>query len=286
MPDVRFVTCAALPAPDPDTPRLAAALSARGVEVAVADWRDPSVDWSSAPVTMLRSPWDYVERLDEFLAWAEHAATVSALWNPLALIRWNTHKSYLLELSARGAPIVPTVLLSQGSAAALDGIADAQGWNALVVKPAVGVGARGAGKFELGDPSAQAHLDDLLLRGDALVQPYVRSIAVDGETSLVLADGRATHAVRKQPAAGDYRIQEHHGGRTEPITPSDSLVEFGERVHAVLPAPTLYARIDVIAIGGQWHVMEVEVTEPSLFLEHGPPAATESLVDAIIARRP
>jgi glutathione synthase/RimK-type ligase-like ATP-grasp enzyme len=284
MPDVRFVTCAALPAPDPDTPRLAAALDARGVEVEIADWRDPAVDWSTAPFTMLRSPWDYVERLDEFLAWAEHAATVSALWNPFALIRWNTHKSYLLELSAQGAPIVPTVLLPQGSAAALDGIADAQGWNALVVKPAVGVGANGAGKFELGDPYAQAHLDDLLLRGDALVQPYVRSIAVDGEISIVLADGFATHAVCKQPAAGDYRIQEHHGGRTKAMTASASLVEFGERVHSVLPAHALYARIDVIAIGGQWHVMEVEVTEPSLFLEFGPPAATERLVDAVMAR--
>ena len=93
---------------------------------------------------MLRSPWDYVERLDEFLAWAEHVATVSALWNPIALIRWNTHKAYLLELAAAGAPVVPTVLLLQGSAAALDGIADAQGWNSVVVKPAVAVGGHGA----------------------------------------------------------------------------------------------------------------------------------------------
>ena len=164
---MRFVTCATLPAPDPDTPRLVDALGARDVDVAVDDWRDPAVDWRDTPFTMLRSPWDYVERLDEFLAWAEHVATVSALWNPIALIRWNTHKAYLLELAAAGAPVVPTVLLLQGSAAALDGIADAQGWNSVVVKPAVAVGGHGAGRFDVGDPAGQAHLDALLAAGES-----------------------------------------------------------------------------------------------------------------------
>ena len=123
-------------------------------------------------VTVLRSPWDYVDRLDEFLAWVDHAARATALWNPPALVRWNTHKAYLLELASLGAPVVPTVLLPQGSAAALAGIADAQGWNAVVVKPAVAVGAGGAGRFDVGDRAGQAHLDTLLVDGDVLVQPY------------------------------------------------------------------------------------------------------------------
>ena len=102
MPDVRLVTCAMLPAPDPDMPILVAALSARELAVEVDDWRDDRVDWADCTVTVLRSPWDYVERLDEFLAWAIASQPVTALWNPLALVRWNTHKSYLLELSSRG----------------------------------------------------------------------------------------------------------------------------------------------------------------------------------------
>ena len=233
---------------------------------------------------MLRSPWDYVERLEEFLAWVDHAGRATALWNPPALVRWNTHKAYLLELASLGAPVVPTVLLQQGSAASLAGIADAQGWNAVVVKPAVAVGAGGAGRFDVGDPTGQRHLDTVLVDGDVLVQPYAAAIERDGEVSVVLIDGRATHAVRKTPAAGDFRIHEHHGGTFTAIDLADAPVQLAERVAATLPAPALYARVDVIPIGGTWHVIEVEATEPRLYLEHAPDSATDALVDGVITR--
>ena len=212
MPDVRLVTAAVLPVPDPDLGRLQRALTARTVDVDVAKWHDPTVDWSDTPVTVLRSPWDYVDRLDEFLAWVASRGTCDRVWNPPALVRWNTHKAYLLELAAPGVPVVPTVVLARGSAAALAGIADAEGWNAVVVKPAVAVGAGGAGRFDVGDGAGQEHLDALLVDGDVLVQPYVSEIEREGEVSVVMFDGRATHAVRKTPAAGDFRIHEHHGG--------------------------------------------------------------------------
>jgi hypothetical protein len=282
--DVRLVSCANLPAPDPDTPILAAALEQRGVTVEVRAWDDPSVDWSEARLTMLRSPWDYVDAVDAFVAWVQHVAPHTSFWNPAPLVEWNVHKSYLLDLAERGAPVVPTVVLLCDSAAALDGIADAQGWNTLVVKPAVGVGALGAGRFDVGDPQGQAHLDGLLTAGDVLVQPFVPSIA-EGEVSVVLVDGRATHAVRKRPAAGDYRVQENYGGGTELVDdPPAAAVELAERVVAVLPQATLYARIDMLPIGNHWHVLEVEVTEPSLWLDLAPAECTQRLADATIAR--
>jgi glutathione synthase/RimK-type ligase-like ATP-grasp enzyme len=284
--DVCFVSCGALPAPDPDTPLLVDALRARGCSAEVADWRDPTVDWSDAAVTVLRSPWDYSDARDEFVAWAERTAAVSALWNPAALVRWNTHKAYLLELASWGPPVVPTVVLLGGSTAALDGIAAVKEWDVVVVKPAVGVGAYGAGRFLAGDPAAGAHLDALLREGDALVQPFVSSIELDGEVSVVLVDGRVTHAVRKVPAVGEFRIHEHWGGRTELVAPTPALVELAERVLDVLPWPTLYGRVDVVAIDGMWHVMELEATEPSLWLDLAPASVTGRLADAIVARLP
>src|SRR5258708_2245852 len=227
-----------------------------GARVEVADWRDSTVDWSNAAVTMLRSPWDYVYHLREFLGWAERVSTVSELWNPFELVRWNTHKSYLLELHARGAPIVPTVVLVAGSAASLDAICDAQGWNAVVVKPAIASGGDGARRGEVGDPTLQAHLDALLAAGEVLVQPYVPAVERDGEISVVLFDGRFSHALRKRPAPGDYRVQEHHGGTTELVDPNPGLIELAERVCGVLPTPTLYARIDLVSLGDQWHLIE------------------------------
>jgi glutathione synthase/RimK-type ligase-like ATP-grasp enzyme len=278
------VTCNPLPAPDVDTPLLAAALDAHELRNETRDWRDASVDWSDTRFTMLRSPWNYVDALDEFLEWAEHVATVSALWNPLDIIRWNTNKTYLLDLAARGAPIVPTVVLPRDSAASLDGIADAQGWNTVVVKPAVGVGGYGAGRFDVGDDAGQQHLDVLLPEGDVLVQQYAPSIEDDGEMSLLVFDGVASHAVHKRARPGEFRVHEHHGGVSELAAPSAGLVEFGERVVSVLPEPVLYARVDVVAIGSQWHVLEVEATEPTLFLDLAGDSATARLVDAIIAR--
>jgi len=280
---VCLVTCAELPAPDPDTPLLAAALRDAGRAVDVRDWRDPDVDWSDARMTVLRSPWDYIDHLDAFLDWAARVDQVSDLWNPLELLRWNTHKAYLLDLRARGAPIVPTVVLLGGSAASLDAICDAQGWNAVVVKPAVASGSKGAYRAEVGDRAAQLHLDELLGTGDVLVQQFVPAIEDDGEWSVVLVDGVVAHGLRKRPASGDYRVQEEWGGNTELVEPTASLAELATRVCAILPAPALYARVDIVAIGGNWHVMEVEATEPSLWLDLAPDT-TRLLADAIGAR--
>ena len=274
------MTCAAPPAPDPDTPLLADALTRAGHRVDIADWRDRSVDWSAARVTVLRSPWDYVDHYAEFLAWVERVSSVSEVWNPPALLRWNTHKAYLLELRERGAPIVPTVVLLGGSAASLDGICDAQGWNSMVVKPAVASGGKGALRAEVGDAGAQIHLDELLARGDVLVQQYIPAVATDGEWSVVLVEGRVSHALHKQAARGDYRVQEEWGGTTQRVEPSAALAELATRVCEVLPAPALYARVDLVSVGGRWHVMEVEVTEPSLWL-HLAPDTTRRLADAI-----
>jgi glutathione synthase/RimK-type ligase-like ATP-grasp enzyme len=258
-------------------------LAGAGRAVEVRDWRDSTVDWSDARITMIRSPWDYVDDLDTFLGWAAGVDAVSELWNPLELLRWNTHKAYLLDLHARGAPVVPTVVLLGGSAASLDGICDAQGWNAVVVKPAVASGGVGARRAEVGDPDAQSHLEELLAQGDVLVQQFVPEIEREGEWSVVLVDGRVAHALRKRPAPGDYRVQYEWGGTTELATPSAGLAEFATRVCGALPAPAMYARIDVVSIADGWHVMEVEVTEPALWLDLAP-ATTGLLVDAIDAR--
>jgi glutathione synthase/RimK-type ligase-like ATP-grasp enzyme len=284
MPDVRLVTTTNLPVPDTDMPLVVDALRARGATVAIDDWRDAAVDWSDAPVTVVRSPWDYVDHLTDFLAWVDRAEPVTNLWNPATILRWNTHKSYLLDLGARGAPVVPTVMLTQGGAASLDGIADAQGWNALVVKPAVGVGGEGAGRFDVGDPAGQAHLDALLVRGDVLVQQFAEAIVTDGECSVVVFDGVVSHALRKQAGPGEFRIHEEHGGRTDACTPTAGQVELAERLWRALPAPALYARMDMVQLAGQWHVLEVEATEPSLFLDRVPAAATDRLAEAVMAR--
>jgi glutathione synthase/RimK-type ligase-like ATP-grasp enzyme len=199
-------------------------------------------------------------------------------------VEWNVHKSYLLDLASRGAPVVPTVVLLHDTAASLDGICDARGWNAVVLKPAVGSSAKHSARFDVGDERGQAHLDALLRSGDAVVQPFVPTVLTDGELSLMLVDGVVTHAVRKRPHAHDYRVQEEWGGTSELVAPGAAAAELAARVVAALPAPALYARIDLLAQDGLWWVLEAEVTEPALWLNHAPASATDRLVDAVVAR--
>lgn len=234
---------------------------------------------------LIHSTWDYHEAPDEFVAWAEHVDELSRLYNPASIVRWNAHKSYLLDLAARGVPVVPTVVVKQSAPESVASIADREGWIDVVTKPSVGAGALGAGRWRTDDPAAERALTELLERHDVLVQPFLREIEHTGETSVVVFDDAVSHAVVKVPAAGDFRVQPHHGGAERAVEPTDAEVELA--LHAVAAvreiAPVLYARVDCVTVDGRPRVMELEVLEPSLFLELAPPEAADRLVAALLS---
>jgi O-ureido-D-serine cyclo-ligase len=179
---------------DEDLPPLTAALGARGIAHEVVDWDDPAVDWRRYDAAVLRSNWDYIDRYAEFSAWIERIAPLTRLLNPPEVVRWNTHKGYLVELAARGIPIVPTTLVRPGDA--LPDIGPGE-W---VVKPAIGAGSRDARRFRDQPQAAREHLMQMLARGrDALLQPYLARVDRAGETALLYFGGRYSHAIRKGP---------------------------------------------------------------------------------------
>jgi len=231
-------------------------------------------------VTVVRSTWDYTARREAFLGWAERAAAASALWNPPGVLRWNTHKGYLLELERRGVPVLPSVLVPRGHPVDLPALLRRRGWEEAVAKPAVGLGGVGARRVG-GDAEADArHLEALLAEGDALVQVFAPSVAREGELSLVWLDGAVSHAVRKRPGAGEFRVQPRYGGREEAIEPGPAACRAALRALEACPGPLLYARVDLVEQGGALRVMEVELVEPALFLEPGSPGL-ERLGDAL-----
>jgi glutathione synthase/RimK-type ligase-like ATP-grasp enzyme len=265
---------------------LHAALDARGIAYDRPLWHDTTVDWSFYDLAVVRTPWDYTADRDGFLAWAERAAAQVAVENPPDVLRWNTHKSYLIDLEERGVPVVPTAWLGQGDAVDLAALCTARGWGEVVVKPSVAAGSDGllrVGPAEADRRAAQAHVDELLLSGDAMVQPFRHRIS-EGELSLVAVEGRVTHAVRKLPADGDYRVQGRFGGRYAPEAPSGEAVALAEWILGAVGPPLLFARVDlVLADDGTLELGELEATEPDLYLEHSE-QGTEALVDAIVRR--
>lgn len=265
---------------------LARALAREGVAATSVPWtRQDDAAWASADACLIKSTWDYHDDVAFFLAWTRRVAARMALWNGADVVAWNADKSYLRDLDDRGVAIPPTAFFARGARVDLAALVAERAWSSFVVKPAVGASSEGQWRGPRDRmPDAQRHLDALLEKGGALVQPFLESIVRQGETSIVLFDGAYSHAVRKVPKAGDHRANPVLGARIERVTPSDGDIKLAERALAAAKRPTLHARVDLVTLpDGRSAVMELELIEPLLFLAHADGAA-ERLARCIRAR--
>ncbi|MHB8814222.1 MAG: ATP-grasp domain-containing protein [Steroidobacteraceae bacterium] len=282
-PRVALVSARAARHLDGDLAPLLAALDEAGADATGADWDDPEVDWAAFQLALLRSTWDYMDRFAEFLAWADRTAQLTVLLNPPPVIRWNTDKHYLRELARAGVATVPTQFVEPGESAAeaLERFLREEGTAAeWVVKPGVGAGSRDAARYARSEErTASDHIERLLDAGrSVLLQPYFDQVDLHGETALIYFAGRFSHAIRKGPllqrgtAPTDGLFAQEH---ITPRTPDAAELRIAELALAALPFATpLYARVDLIRSGeGRPRVLELELTEPSLFFAHAPGAA-------------
>lgn len=286
---VAFATCAAWRDLYPEDRELADAVEATGAEVVPAVWDDADVDWASFDLVLLRSTWDYHERIAEFRAWIERTSRATTLRNPASLARWNTDKRYLRRLAERGVPTVPTQWLDAAARVDLAALLAQQGWEEAIVKPVIGLGSSGllrlrAAEAAAGGP-AQAHLDALLADGDAMVQPFLSSLERDGELSMLFFGGRFSHALYKRPPAGEFRVQPYFGAVSIPATPTTAQHAVAEAVLAGVEEELLYARVDLVADdAGAPVLMELELVEPALYFEADPTAVerfAQVIADAV-----
>jgi hypothetical protein len=263
---------------DVDLPLLVSAAKARGLDAEIAVWDDASVDWAAYDVVVVRSCWDYIDRRDAFLAWAQQ---VPRLLNSADILTWNTDKVYLRELAAAGVPVIET----RWDVRRGDDLPDSDEW---VVKPSISGGSKDTARW--GDPQeVYAHSEELIAAGrTAMVQPYVASVDSDGETALIFFGGRFSHGIRKGPL-----LQRGEGVRQDrdqrevisPRAPTAAQLDVAEQVLAAIPSTLgaaeslAYARVDLVtAPDGAPHLIELELTEPSLFLDNAEHGA-ETLVD-------
>ncbi len=267
MLDVALATCVWTPEVDNDLHPLLDALRAAGLSTAALAWDDAGADFASARVTLLRSTWNYSEKPAAFLDWVGRTAARSSLWNPEATVRWNAHKSYLLDLEARGVPVVPTHLARRGDPIALADVMRERGWSEVVVKPAVSGGSRATIRVGPDDHArGEAHLRMLVAREDALVQPYQQSVEGHGERAVVTVERVPMHAVRKSP-----RFLGDPESVSEAVPIEEDERDLVARALRAVPGPLLYARVDVARDpDGRPRVMELELIEPSLFFLQSP----------------
>jgi hypothetical protein len=256
------------------------ALVTQGLSAALVAWDDPAVDWAAFRLCVIRATWDYHLRLPEFLAWAEGVAARTALWNPLNLVRWNSHKSYLRDLERRGVAIVPTVFALHGSSLDLAALLAERGWTQAVIKPAVSASAYATRLVTSATVSdGQAHVDALLAERDMMIQPFLTSVTTTGERSLVYLDGALSHTILRSPALGKGDI----GGKGL-IACDAKEAAFAERIMRAVNGETLYTRVDIARDDtDDLRLMELELIEPWLGLELAPEGPARFA--AAIARR-
>jgi hypothetical protein len=266
---------------DVDLPIIMDAAAARGLDAEIAVWDDPDVDWSSYDVVAVRSCWDYLDRRDEFLAWA---AAVPTVRNTADVLAWNTDKTYLRELADAGVPVIDT----RWDVRHGDELPESAGeW---VVKPSISGGSKDTARWDHPD-DVLAHSEELIAAGrTAMVQPYVPSVDSEGETALIFFGGRFSHAIRKGPLLERGEGVRQDRDQREVITsraPTAAQHDVAEQVLAAIPSSLgradalAYARVDLVTdTDGAPRLIELELTEPSLFLDHAERGA-ELLVDVL-----
>lgn len=294
-PRIALVTCDQFPQLDEDDVVLIAALAKEGMDATVEIWDDKTVDWATYDQVIIRSTWDYAPRRDEFVSWAKSVPNLS---NPANIVEWNTDKYYLKELGEAGIPIVKTLWLdperhftSQAIHTRLPAFGD------YVIKPSISAGAQDTARYQGITAKARGEailqVRDLLRDGKhVMIQPYLTQIDSKGETSLIFIDGTFSHAVRKTAmlARGDAPGESYQQEELALEGANLSYKDFAEKVMEVARATInngetfLFARVDLIPNDdGEPVLLELELTEPTLFLKVHPGA--EDMFAQAVARR-
>jgi O-ureido-D-serine cyclo-ligase len=290
-PTIAYVTAAASRDIDEDLIPLVSALRSAGADVTVAEWDRPH-DWSRFDIALLRSTWDYPQRLAEFLGWAEAVSGKTKLLNPLPAVKWSSDKHYLSDLAEKGVPTVLTKFVGPGENPdrRIAELLTQPDVNEFVVKPAVGAGSRDAQRFgrEETQDAARHALRMLDEKRGVLLQPYLGRVDEVGETSLMYFEGEFSHAIRKGPL-----LKRNEGPTTELFakeaitarTPDAAELNVGARTLRAIPFKTpLYARVDLIRDQqGEPVVLELEMIEPSLFFPFAAGSA-ERFAAAVVRR--
>jgi glutathione synthase/RimK-type ligase-like ATP-grasp enzyme len=279
---ISLVTYSDLPNLDPDDQLLKVALEKRGFVVKPLIW-DQCVSARDSEFCIMRSAWDYHRKYEQFCTWLRETAARTRMFNTPETMLWNSRKTYLAELQEAGIAIVPTVFITNENRQKLCDILKAQGWNEAVVKPSIGLATSGVKKLSASTELSEAemHVDDLLKHSEVMVQQYLASVHDYGERALIFIEGQLSHCVRKAPFQ-KLAVAFEAGERA--VTASEEEIEFASRVLRHLKEVPLYARVDLIRDNSNKPVLiELELVEPSLFLQTNPESA-EKFADAIIER--
>jgi glutathione synthase/RimK-type ligase-like ATP-grasp enzyme len=277
-----FVTMSTRPEIEEDDRPLAAALAKRGALVVSAPWDDETFDWSRVDMALLRSPWDYYQRADDFLGWLERVEDLTQVVNPPEIVRWNANKRYMNELVARGVHAVPTAFIGRNESASLEALCADRRWSTVVLKPAVSADSWETIRVEPARyAEGQAFLERHRPERDIMIQPFIKDVEDGGEQCLVCFGGHFSHAVTKNSA---FKGGRHVGPEGRLVQPEPDTIDMAHDVLRRAGVADLpYARVDLARDdGGRPMLLELELFEPTLFFREKP-GSEERFADVLLA---
>lgn len=243
-------------------------LAQKGLQVSYQIWTDLQVNWPQYDAVILKSPWDYFDKIKEFESWLDLLETGKVrVLNPVNIIRWNSNKSYLLDIEKAGLAIVPTQIVPQHTHFKAAPFFTAWQTNNIIVKPVVSGGAKNTFSITSANASEfENRVNELLEQEAFLVQPFMPEVQSQGEWSLIFLNGNFSHCVLKVPKSGDFRVQHYFGGIIIPTSPPAHVLTYAQKLVQQFAAGCLYARVDGLESNGEFRLMELELIEPFLFL--------------------
>ncbi|MFN3783646.1 MAG: RimK family alpha-L-glutamate ligase [Spirosomataceae bacterium] len=269
MKKIGLVTCERLPQLIEADQQIIPFFSELGIDAEPVIWDNPDVNWSRFDALIIRNTWDYFVKADAFQAWLTRIENWGIpLWNSVDTIRRNAHKFYLQSFEQQGVPIIPTLFSPKGETAVSWEQLKEKGWTEIVVKPAISAGSYETHRLNIAEIN-EKDWATLVGETDQLIQPFLPEIMSDGEYSLIYFNKKLSHAIKKLPKAGDFRVQRQYGGQYAPFLPSLAHLEAAEAVLAQFPESLLYARVDGVFMQGDFYLMEIELIEPDLYFEFG-----------------
>jgi glutathione synthase/RimK-type ligase-like ATP-grasp enzyme len=281
---IAFVTCSTKPDFASDDLHAVQLLQKSGVRVQAVPWDNDFSNWKSFDKVILRSCWNYHLHPEKFLTWLRKLEDEKVnLFNPVKTVRWNLHKNYLQDLAQQKVRIPQTVWLKKGASADLSDLIKQHEWNKAVIKPAVSATAHNT--FLASAEQAkdyQLKFNALLQEDDFLVQCFLPEVQSEGEWSLIFFNKEFSHAILKKPKEKDFRVQNDFGGSVHCEKVPHFALKQAEKILKLVNEPLLYTRLDGIISNNEFVLMELELIEPVLFLEHHPTAAA-AFVSAILS---
>ena len=262
-----LLTCQRLPNLSDSDQSLIPIFKEHGINAEAIIWNAPSIDWTRYDGLIIRNTWDYYTQSERFISWLKTIRDYRIpLSNSVDVVLGNMHKFYLRDFERNGVTVIPTLFSDRNSPISLQLLKDRQ-WANVVVKPAVSAGSYQTAIHSVTDLTEEG-FNTLISENDWLIQPFVPEIK-DGELSLIFFNGKYSHGVIKKPREGDFRVQKQYGGLYQSFDPDAELLQVADSIIQQIRQPLLFARVDGVMINDKFHLMELELIEPDLYLEFG-----------------